>query len=152
MKEDRMVTGSCLCGRVSFEIDGRLTPIQYCHATRCRKATGSAFAAEVAANASQFRWIRGEDHITVFEAPLLREPPPYRHAFCRVCGSPLPVRLEGTEFVALHAGLLDGEPETRPLRHIFVGQGATWHTVTDDMPRYDQHAPAAQRMPRIESP
>lgn len=143
-----MVMGSCLCGGVSFEIDGSLSPIQYCHATRCRKATGSAFAAELAATASRLRWIRGEDLVTVYEAPLLREPPPYRHAFCRVCGSPLPVPLEGTDFVVLHAGVLDGEPGTSAFRHIFVEQNAPWYTITDDMPRFDLRPPAGQRLPR----
>lgn len=146
----RMVTGSCLCGRVTFAIDGKLTPLQYCHATRCRKATGSAFAAEVAAVASQFRWTAGQELITVYEAPLLREPPPYRHAFCRCCGSPLPVFLEGTPFVVLHAGVLDAHPETRPLRHIFVEQGAPWHTITDDLVQFPQRPPVEQRLPRKE--
>lgn len=142
-----MVIGSCLCGRVRFEIDGPLTPLQYCHASRCRKATGAAFAAEVAADASRLRWISGRDLVAIYEAPLLREPPPYRHAFCRVCGSPMPVTLEGTGFVALHAGVLDGEPETRPFRHVFVAQGASWHTITDDLPRFEQHAPRPRRTP-----
>lgn len=147
-----MPSGSCLCGGVRFEIDGKLTPVQYCHAARCRKATGSTFAAELAAKASQLRWTKGEDLVAVYQAPLLREPPPYRHAFCRVCGSPLPVRLEGTEFVALHAGVLDGEPETRPFRHIFVGQDASWHTITDDLPQFAAHAPPGQRLPRDGKP
>jgi hypothetical protein len=73
-----MVSGSCLCGSVAFEIEGRLTPIQYCHATRCRKATGSAFAAEVAALTSAFRWIRGEDLITVYEATVADDRLPQR--------------------------------------------------------------------------
>jgi hypothetical protein len=143
-----MVNGSCLCGGVTFEIAGPLSPMQYCHATRCRKATGSAFAAELATDASGFRWICGEDLITVYEAPLLREPPPYRHAFCRVCGSSLPVPLKGTKFVVLHAGVLDGQPQTRPFRHIFVSQNASWHTITDTMPQFEQHAPPGQRLPR----
>jgi hypothetical protein len=136
-----MITGSCLCGAVAFEIDGRLTPIQYCHATRCRKATGAAFAAEVAAKASQLRWLRGRDLVTVYEAPLLRQPPPYRTAFCRVCGSPVPVALEGTDLVVLHAGVLDGDVATRPFRHAFVGQAASWHTITDDLPQFAHRAP-----------
>jgi hypothetical protein len=142
-----MITGSCLCGGVVFEIEGALTPMQYCHATRCRKATGAAFAAEVLASASGLRWTRGQDLVTLFEAPLLREPPPYRHAFCRVCGSPLPVVLEGTGFAALHAGVLDGEIEARPVRHIFVEQGASWHTITDELPQFDRHAPRERRVP-----
>ena len=136
-----MVTGSCLCGQVSFEIHGPLTPIQYCHARRCRKATGAAFAAEVAAKAADLVWTRGQSLVSVFEAPLLTAPPRYRHAFCRVCGSPVPVALDGTDLVVLHAGVLDGEPETRPFRHIFVEQAAAWHTITDDLPRFDRRAP-----------
>src|SRR5262245_23989430 len=143
-----MVNGSCLCGAVAFEIAGGLTPLQYCHATRCRKATGSAFAAELAAPAAHFRWLRGEERVRVYEAPLLREPPPYRHAFCGTCGSPLPVRLEGTGFVVFHAGVLDGQPETRPFRHIFVAQNPAWHTITDGLPQFEQHAPASERLPR----
>ncbi len=143
-----MVTGSCLCGSVAFEIRGALSPMQYCHAARCRKATGSAFAAELAANASDFHWSRGENLVTVYEAPLLREPPPYRHAFCRVCGSPMPIALEGTNFVVLQAGVLDDEPETRPFRHIFVGQNASWHTITDALPQFEERPPAGQRLPR----
>ncbi len=138
-----MVTGSCLCGKVRFAIDGALTPIQYCHARRCRKATGAAFAAEVAAKASAFAWTSGEELVTVFEAPLLREPPRYRHAFCRICGSPVPVALEGTGLVVLHAGVLDGEPETQAFRHAFVEESAPWHTITDDLPRFDRRAPRA---------
>jgi [ribosomal protein S5]-alanine N-acetyltransferase len=143
-----MVRGSCLCGSVSFEIDGELTSIQYCHAVRCRKATGSAFAAELAARADTFRWVHGAELVTVYEAPLLTEPPPYRHAFCRRCGSPLPVPLEGTAFLALHAGVLDGEPDTQAVRHIFVGQKPSWHTIADEMAAFEQHAPASQRLPR----
>lgn len=143
-----MVSGSCLCGGVAFEIAGGLSPMQYCHAARCRKATGSAFAAELAAKASDFLWIRGEHLVTVYEAPLLREPPPYRRAFCRVCGSPVPVALEGTDFVVLQAGVLDGNPETRPFRHIFVSQNASWHTIADTMPQFGERPPAGQRLPR----
>lgn len=143
-----MVRGSCLCGQVRFEIDGTLSPMQYCHATRCRKASGSAFAAEVAVNAAQFRWVRGADAITVYEAPLLREPPPYRRAFCSTCGSPLPVAVEGTDFLVLNAGVLDDDPGTRPFRHIFVGQNPAWHAITDALPQFNEHAPAGQRLPR----
>ena len=136
-----MVTGTCLCGRVSFAIDGPLSPLQYCHAERCRKASGTAFAAELAAKATYLRWLRGEELVTVFEAPLLREPPRYRRAFCRVCGSPMPVALEGTDLVVLNAGVLDGEPETQAVQHIFVEQAAPWHAIADDLPRFDRRGP-----------
>jgi hypothetical protein len=141
-----MVTGSCLCGGVAFEIEGRLTPIQLCHARRCQKFTGSAFSPEVAARASRFRWIRGEELLTRYEAPLLREPPPLRRAFCRVCGSPMPVPLEGTDYLVLLAGVLDDDPGARPFRHIFVGQKAAWDAIADDLPRFEERPPPEQTL------
>jgi hypothetical protein len=136
---------------VAFVIEGRLTPIQLCHARRCQKFTGSSFAPELAAKKARFRWIRGEELITVYEAPLLREPPPLRRAFCRVCGSPLPVPLQGTEYVVMLAGVLDDDPGTRPFSHIFMSQEAPWSSVGDSLPRFMERPPAEHRLPAAKS-
>ena len=136
-----MIRGSCLCGGVAFEITGELTPIQFCHATRCRKATGAAFAPELLAPRDGFVWKQGEALVSSYEAPLLESPPPYRRAFCRRCGSPLPIVLEGTPFVVLNAGVLDDDPGSRPFRHAFVAQRACWHELTDGLPRFDGRPP-----------
>lgn len=136
-----MVRGSCLCGGVAFEIEGELTPIQLCHATRCRKASGAAFAPELLAARAGLRWTRGEALVAEYEAPLLEEPPPYRRAFCRACGSPLPIAIEGTPYVILCAGILDDDPGTRPFRHAFVAQKACWHELTDGLPRFGGQPP-----------
>ena len=147
-----MVRGSCLCGAIAFEIDGKLTPIQLCHARRCQKATGSAFAPEVAAQRDAFRWLRAEELIATYEAPILHEPPPYRNAFCRVCGSPMPVALEGTAFVVMLAGVLDDTDGAKPFRHIFVGQNPPWHAISDELPKFEEHAPREQMLPRPQTP
>ena len=141
-----MINGSCLCGGVAFAIEGRLTPIQLCHARRCQKFTGSAFSPELATKKSNLRWIRGEELITIYEAPLLREPPPFRRAFCRVCGSPLPASLEGTHHVVLLAGILDDDPGTRPFSHIFVSQDAPWNGIEDTLPRFEERPPPEHRI------
>ena len=73
-----MIRGSCLCNAVVFELAGELTPIQLCHATRCRKATGAAAAPELLVEAAGLRWIQGEERVRVYEAPLLEAPPAYR--------------------------------------------------------------------------
>lgn len=136
-----MVRGSCLCGGVRFAIEGELTPIQLCHATRCRKATGAASAPEMLAPQAGFRWECGAELVAEYEAPLLSEPPAYRRAFCRTCGSPLPVALGGTPFVSLNPGVLDDDPGTRPFRHAFVAQKAPWHAPTDGLPTFPGRPP-----------
>lgn len=131
-----------------FEVDGRLTPIQLCHATRCQKTTGSAFAPELAAFAEDFRWTAGEDLIQRYEAPLLREPPPLERAFCGVCGSPLPVRAGGRDFFVILAGVLDDDPGSRPFRRIFLAEAPPWLPPTGDLPGFEGRPPADQRTPR----
>jgi len=142
-----MYEGGCLCGGVRFAFDGAATPIQYCYAKRCQRASGSAFQPELAVPAEGFRWLRGADRIEIYEAPLLREPPPLRRAFCRTCGSPVPVVRAGQRWVVLLAGSLDGDPGCRPFRHIFVSQAPAWHALPDDgRKRYEDGPPAAERI------
>jgi hypothetical protein len=136
-----VVRGSCLCEAIAFEIEGELTPIQLCHARRCRKATGAAVAPELLARADSLRWIRGAELIRLYTAPLLSEPPAYRRAFCRQCGSPLPVAIEGTGFVSLNPGVLDDDPGSREFRHAFVAEKAPWHRITDGLPEFDSRPP-----------
>ena len=77
-----MIRGSCLCDGVAFEITGELTPIQLCHARRCRKATGAAASPEMLVKKEDLRWVRGSAGVQIYVAPLLDEPPAYRRAFC----------------------------------------------------------------------
>ena len=139
-----MIRGSCLCGGVAFRLGGELTPIQLCHAERCRKASGAAVVPELLAPVAGFAFERGEEMVQIYEAPLLEEPPAYRRAFCRVCGSPLPARIEGTSFMAVNPGVLDDDPGTRPFRHAFVAQRATWHEIADALPQWPHRPPGPE--------
>ena len=135
-----MIRGSCLCDAVAFEAE-EPTPIQLCHATRCRKATGSAAAPELLVATAGLRWLRGADRIRTYEAPLLETPPAYRRAFCGTCGSPLPVEIDGTGFSMVNPGVLDDDPGTREFRHAFVGQKAAWHEIRGELPTFDGQPP-----------
>ena len=39
-----MLEGSCLCGSIRYEIQGKLGPSLHCHCVQCRKASGASFA------------------------------------------------------------------------------------------------------------
>lgn len=131
--------GACLCGSVGFEIDGAPTAIELCHCSRCRKAYGSAFAATLYVMASELRWLRGQELVTVYERPLQTAPPPYRHVFCRRCGSPLPIVMTELGVAEIPLGTLDDDPGTRPLRHVFAGKKAPWFDITDSLPQHHEH-------------
>jgi hypothetical protein len=56
-----MITGKCLCGKVRYEINGRLGPVVYCHCSMCRRATGSAFVTNASVRANEFRVVAGSE-------------------------------------------------------------------------------------------
>lgn len=82
----------------------------------------------------------------VYAAPILKTPPPYRHAFCERCGSPLPIVKEEFGVVEIPAGAVDGDPGSRPLRHIFTRLKAPWFEVTDDLPQYEEHVNRSEHL------
>jgi hypothetical protein len=79
-----MLTGRLPCGTVRYELLGRPGPLAYCHCSRCRRASGSAFGANVPVRARYLTWLGGRDAIAEYES----SPGKFR-AFCSRCGSPL---------------------------------------------------------------
>ena len=63
-----MLTGSCLCGSVAYEVDADPGPIVHCHCRTCRKTHGSAFSTVTNVPRDRFRWTRGEGLIRGFES------------------------------------------------------------------------------------
>jgi hypothetical protein len=120
------MTGRCFCGGVAFEFEPPMTDIEICHCSRCQRATGSPFAAEFRVRAERFRWLRGEELISCFDAPILRDPPAYRRSFCTRCGSPLPAVFAGNPAVAIPTGLVEGRIPARAADHIWTSKMASW--------------------------
>jgi hypothetical protein len=144
-----MIRGSCLCGDVEFEVEQVVGPFELCHCNRCRKTSGSAFMAAVGVRAAGFRFVRGSELIRTYEAPVLREPPAYRTAFCPRCGSPVPDPEISSDWFEVPAGALDADPGRRPERHIFTHLKSPWFTITDGLPELDlAQLEALRRVPQ----
>ncbi len=143
-----MPRGSCLCGEVTFDVEGELTPIELCHCAKCKKAYGSAFAATLYARSEHFRWLSGEDRVSCYDAPLEETPPAYRHSFCSQCGTPLPLLWDGFPLVEIPAALLDDARGSRPVYHMFVGQKAAWFEIAYSLERHDTGAPLPRKVIR----
>lgn len=129
------MTGSCLCGAIAFESTGAVIDFAFDHCSRCRKATGSAFFAEILVELAGFRWSRGASEIRTYEAPVRERPPGYRRDFCATCGGAVPIVHAARGLVIVPAGIVDDDPGARPQRHIFVDVKADWFQITDDLPQ-----------------
>lgn len=82
-----IVAGSCLCGKVAYEVRTSFSHFVHCHCSRCRKSSGGSHATNAVVAPEAFRWTRGEAEIMRFDLP---EASSFATAFCRHCGSPLP--------------------------------------------------------------
>lgn len=126
-----MYTGSCLCGEIRYEAD-EIGPAVYCHCLRCRKASGSAFAANALVDADKFRFVQGEPLLNIFSTTA-----GVHRLFCSQCGSPIISRRDSLpESVRLRLGTLDSPPPAPPQAHIFVASKADWYCIADDLPQH----------------
>ncbi|MAS93787.1 MAG: aldehyde-activating protein [Verrucomicrobiales bacterium] len=129
--------GSCLCGGIRFEIDGKIKSILNCHCTDCRKAHGAAFRTRGAVEPSNFQFLSGEDLLTRYE----HKPGEFR-SFCRVCGSNIATFFSDPSIpIGVVIASLDTELETGPTMHVFVSDKAEWYPITDDLPQFQELPP-----------
>lgn len=132
-----MYQGSCLCGKVTFEIRAGIEDIICCHCAICRKAQGSAFATNGNVNAKDFRFTAGEHLLSNYES----SPGKIRY-FCSHCGSPMLSKGSASpDKVRVRLGTLDSDVLERPKAHIFVASKANWESLQIDLPQYDSYEP-----------
>ena len=61
MSDLQQYVGSCLCGAVTYQIDGPIGDIIQCHCQKCRKANGTAYATNAPIAKADFKLTSGQD-------------------------------------------------------------------------------------------
>lgn len=134
-----MLTGSCLCGAVAFEAEPAAALITFCNCRTCRKASGTAFAANMSVPRDAFRWVRGEDALRGYESS-----PGKIRRFCGRCGSPMTAErpADPTAAVRVRLGTLD-TPIEHPqyAGHIWRSEAADWYDPNRSVPEWLAFAP-----------
>ena len=129
-----MHQGSCLCGTITYEINGEIGNGYFCHCKRCRKANGSVFAANARIAPEQFRLLTGHEALKTYynqASGLARK-------FCAECGSPIVSERTEPVMMAVRLGTLDTPLSKGPIGHIFVNSKAEWETITGDLPQFPE--------------
>jgi len=129
------VTGSCLCGDITYQFIGPVKVFQYCHCTRCQKFTGSAHASNIIIDPIQFEWLNGEDSVGRFEIPETKH---FATSFCKKCGSSLPWETKSGKAVVIPAGTLDDDPKVKTIHNIYFANKACWYEEPDSLLKYDE--------------
>lgn len=131
------IKGECLCGRVRYQVKGRLVAADHCHCSMCRRQHGAAFATYADFNADDFQWLSGKDLVKVYETSA-----DAGWCFCSECGSSLGGTVKG-RITTITLGTVTGDPGIKPGAHIFVGSRAPWHEINDDLPQFEERPAGA---------
>lgn len=129
-------TGSCLCGAVTFTVDGPLRQITFCHCGQCRRQTGFYYASTNAA--ADDVTIGGEENVTWYHSSDTG-----RRGFCRICGSALFWKAEGRSEISILAGSLDLPTRLAAGYHIYCADKGDFYEIDDGLPEYAQDKPAS---------
>lgn len=126
----RRAAGRCLCGAVTYAVDGPLRAVTICHCTECRRFTGSVWHATAAWRddltirdpEGRLTWYRSSEHA--------------QRGFCAACGSSLFLDYDRRPYMAITAGTLDTPTGLRLARHIFTGESGDYYVVPNDAPHF----------------
>jgi hypothetical protein len=132
--DDATYRGSCLCGGVRWEFEGKPFLFNHCHCRECRKSHGAAFASNLHIVPPQFRWLAGEDKVRRYESS-----PGVRRSFCSGCGGNVAIVLD--DQVVLPAGSMDDDCGARPQVSFFAGEKPPWSEVDPGVPAFEKWPP-----------
>jgi len=124
--------GSCLCGAVAFRLEAIFPKAYQCHCSLCRKQLGTGASMAILAEARNFSWVKGQEHISSYVRPT-----GFRSDFCSRCGSPVPYPLRTTAYYWIPAGALDDLESLETCAHLYTASKAPWERIPSDAPHFE---------------
>ena len=126
-----MMTGSCLCGAVLFEIELPTLFVGHCHCSMCRRAHGAGFVTWVGVREDGFQITEGEEDLVHY-----RSSDHATRSFCGRCGSSMLCNDDNHEnVIEITLANLHEEIDREPQGHAYFDCRASWMKVDDDLPK-----------------
>jgi hypothetical protein len=129
-----MRTGKCLCGAVTYEVEGEPVVVAHCHCIDCQRVSGAGHTTGAMFPRNKLV-VRGE--VTEFRLQPEADSVVTR-TFCPRCGSPLfgeNSRMAG--FVTISVGTLDDPNGVLPQVVIFARSRRHWDLMDATLPTFD---------------
>lgn len=140
--DNALLRGSCLCGAVAFTVANEFLYAGFCHCSRCRRRSGSAFSSFGGIELEKLQVVDGHEHLRI-----ANERPGGHACFCGVCLSPLFLVLRGGRFAHVQYGVLEQCPSKMPDHHCQVAFKAPWFEISDGFPCFSGYADYSDVMP-----
>jgi hypothetical protein len=126
-KQDKKVTGGCLCGAIRYAASIAPSDVHYCHCRICQRAFGNLFAVFGSFPKEEFRFTRGRPK-------MYRSSPIARRGFCGRCGTPLLMEpVPSGRHIGISVGSLDHPERVRPKVHWGSESEVPWLKIADGL-------------------
>lgn len=131
-------TGECLCGKIRYEVSGDLPDGLSCHCSICRKAFSGAGSSVTWIDSDSFAWLGGKEFLKTYA-----DQRGLSLGFCTQCGTTL-CGIFDDKVVCVTLGTLNGMPNIKIGKHIFVGSKAPWDEIGGVAPQFHERPPSAE--------
>ena len=118
--------GSCLCGAVTFTVEGDIAAPDACHCSACRKQSGHYFASVDVARDKLA--VEGGENVCWYQSSEK-----VRRGFCGTCGSSLFWDPTQRDWIAVAMGAFDASTGARLKKHIFVADKGDYYDIADGL-------------------
>ena len=134
-----VVTGSCLCGAVTYSVAQPLREVIVCHCTDCQKAGGAGASHNIVVKTADIAITAGTPRTyakTVDSGRVLTR------SFCGDCGSQLfSSRSTTPEMSVLKAGTLDDRSGLVPVMDIWTVETVAYAPCLPGLPQFPGNRP-----------
>ena len=135
---DKEFSGSCACGSVTYQVNGDLGDVIFCHCKQCQKASGH-YVASTSAKISDFI-LTNQESLTWYQSSEQA-----KRGFCSRCGANLFWKLTSdtpqmnisNNEIGIWPGSLDNPPKLNGKEHIYCSSMAEYYDIQDGLPQYD---------------
>jgi len=130
-----MITGHCLCGKISYRMDAEPLYAGHCFCNDCRRISGSGHMTAFGAPKAKLQ-IDGE---LATYASVGGSGKMVTRAFCPTCGALIfsQSKARPPDIVNIAAGTLDDPSRIKPTVAVFCRNRAPWDTVAEGVIRYE---------------
>jgi hypothetical protein len=123
-----MLTGSCLCGDVTFTVGAEPQGPSVCHCGQCRRQSGHLWASAYVARSDlsisgTVNWYASSETA--------------KRGFCPRCGSFLFWAADAEDTMSFALGALQEPTGLRLEKHIFVKDKGDYYDIADGVPQKD---------------
>jgi len=118
--------GGCLCGKVRYEVRGKLGPVYACHCSQCRRTTGYCLVTTSTRRAN-FHLVR-DATLRWYESS-----PRARRGFCAACGSTLFWDAPEENYICMTAGSIDPPTGLALECHIYTEDKGDFYEIADGL-------------------